>query len=201
MRAIRVPLIVVAAGLAIGPSVYAQTTPDAALPAGDALRGKAIFEGSKGNCVSCHRVGEVGSLYGPDLSAIGSPPRGGGGGGRGGGAAAAGRGGPGANPPPAPSASLSQQLAQSILDPNAVVSVQNRYVRLTMSDGRTVWGKLLNLDTFAIQIFDSTEKLANVSRTDVREMTMTSPMPSYRDRLTSQELSDVIEYLVSLKGQ
>ena len=198
MRAVRVSLIVVAAGLAIGPWLYAQTTPAVALPAGDALRGKAIFEGSKGNCVSCHRVGEIGSSYGPDLSTIGTPSRGGGG--RGGGATAAGRGGPGATPPPVPSASLPQQLAQSILDPNSVVSVQNRYVRLTMKDGRTVWGKLLNLDTFAIQIFDSTEKLANVSRTDVREMTMTSPMPSYRDRLTSQELSDVIEYLVSLKG-
>jgi cytochrome c1 len=30
---------------------------------------------------------------------------------------------------------------------------------------------------------------------------MTSPMPSYRDKLTTQELSDVISYLMSLKGQ
>ena len=42
----------------------------------------------------------------------------------------------------------------------------------TMKDGKVVWGKLLNLDTFYVQIFDSTEKLANVSRADVREMTM-----------------------------
>ena len=92
-------------------------------------------------------------------------------------------------------------MAQSILDPNAVISVQNRYVRLTMKDGKTIWGKLLNVDTFAYQIFDSTEKLANISKTDVREATMTSPMPSYRDKLTTQELADVVSYLMSLKGQ
>ena len=39
-----------------------------------------------------------------------------------------------------------------------MVSVQNRYVRLTMKDGKTIWGKLLNVDTFAYQIFDSSEK-------------------------------------------
>lgn len=198
MKAVRVLTMVLAAGLTIIPLLCAQTAPDIALPPGDAIRGKAIFESSKGNCQSCHRVNGAGSLYGPDLSAIGAPPPGGGRGGRGAGAGpAGGRGGPGGSPAgPTP-----QQLAQSILDPNAVVAVQNRYVRLTMKDGKTIWGKLLNVDTFAIQIFDSSEKLANVSKTDVRDMTMTSPMPSYRDKLTTQELADVIGYLLSLKGQ
>jgi mono/diheme cytochrome c family protein len=209
--------MVLAAGLTIGPLLYAQTAPGIALPAGDATRGKSIFESSKGNCLSCHRVNATGSLYGPDLSAVGAAPRGGGGAGRGGGAAAAARGGatpgPVPLPPAAPAAGARggqgggnpgggptpQQLAQSILDPNAVVSVQNRYVRLTMKDGRIVWGKLLNVDTFGVQIFEPAEKLTNVLRTDVREMTMISPMPSYRDKLTTQELADVIGYLMSLK--
>jgi mono/diheme cytochrome c family protein len=181
--------MLLAAGLAIGSFVYAQTTPDITLPPGDEMRGKAIFESSsKGNCLTCHRVKGTGSLYGPDLSAIGAPPRGGGGN----------RGRGGAAPPSGPTP---QQLAQSILDPNAVVSVQNRYVRLTMKDGKTIWGKLLNVDTFAIQIFDSNETLANIPKSNVREMTMTSPMPSYRDKLSTQELADVVSYLMSLKGQ
>jgi len=70
-----------------------------------------------------------------------------------------------------------------------------------MKDGKTLSGKLLNLDTFAVQIFDSNEKLVNVSKTNVREMTMVSPMPSYRDKLTTQEVADVVGYLMSLKGQ
>jgi small nuclear ribonucleoprotein (snRNP)-like protein len=94
-----------------------------------------------------------------------------------------------------------QQLAQSILDPNAVVSAVNRYVQLKMKDGKTISGKLLSVDTFAYQIFDSTEKLANVPKENVREATMASPMPSYRDKLSTQELSDVVSYLMSLKGQ
>ena len=81
------------------------------------------------------------------------------------------------------------------------MSVFNRYVRLTMKDGKTVTGKLLNVDTFAVQIFDSSEKLVNVSKTNVRDMTMVSPMPSYRDKLNTQELADVVGYLMSLKGQ
>jgi putative heme-binding domain-containing protein len=187
-------MMVLAAGFAIGPMLLAQT-PFATLPPGDAARGKAIVEG-KGNCLSCHSVGRTGSLYGPNLTTIGLPQRAGGGG-RGGGGAA-----PAANPAASPASLTPQQLlAQSIVDPNAVVSVQNRYVRLTMKDGKVVWGKLLNLDTFYVQIFDSTEKLANVSRADVREMTIASPMPSYRDTLTAQELADVVEYLMTLKGQ
>ena len=192
-----VATMVLAAGFAIGPMLLAQTPP-AALPPGDAVRGKAIVEGTKGNCLSCHSVGRTGSLYGPNLTTIGLPPRAGGGGRGGGGGGAP----PAANPAASPANPTPQQLlVQSIVDPNAVVSVQNRYVRLTMKDGKVVWGKLLNLDTFYVQIFDSTEKLANVSRTDVREMTIASPMPSYRDKLTAQELADVVEYLMTLKGQ
>jgi len=70
-----------------------------------------------------------------------------------------------------------------------------------MKDGKTIWGKLLSVDTFNVQIFDSSEKLQNVFESNVRDMTMASPMPSYKDKLTNQELSDVISYLMSLKGQ
>jgi mono/diheme cytochrome c family protein len=201
MRPIQVPSVVLAASLALAPLLYAQTAPEITLPQGNPARGQAIFESSKGNCLSCHRVSGRGSLFGPDLSAIGAPPRGGGGRGRGGGGEGGGRGG-GAAVPPVPAAGpTAEQLAQSILDPNAFVSVQNRYVLLKMKDGKTITGKLLSVDTFAVQIFDSNEKLANISKDNVREMTMTSPMPSYRDKLTTQELADVVSYLMSLRGQ
>ena len=221
--AVRVSTVMLAALLfsAQAPAPGTQA-PDITLPPGDAVRGKAIFEGSKGNCLSCHRVNGTGSMFGPDLSTISAPPPGGGGGGRGAGGGpappaagpatttppagaavppvpggnAAGRGGQPGGGPPTP-----QQLAQSILDPNAVVSAQNRYVVLKMKDGKSISGKLLSVDTFAYQIFDSTEKLANISKENVREATMASPMPSYRGKLSNQEVSDVVSYLISLKGQ
>lgn len=102
---------------------------------------------------------------------------------------------------PAAIPNQAQTLAQKLRDPNAAVSVQNRYVQLTMKDGKKVSGKLFSVDTFAYQIFDSNEKLSNISKDNVREMSMTSPMPSYRDKLSTQEQADVIAYLMSLKGQ
>jgi mono/diheme cytochrome c family protein len=184
MWAARIPTILLAIGLA-------QAAPQTAAPPGDAARGKATFESAKGNCLSCHRVNGTGSLFGPDLSAISAPRP----------APPAGRGGQAGNVPAGPAVPTAQQLTQKLLDPNATVSVQNRYVKLVMKDGKTVTGKLLNLDTFAVQIFDANEKLVNVSKTNVRDMTMVSPMPSYRDKLTAQETADVVGYLMSLKGQ
>ena len=41
-----------------------------------------------------------------------------------------------------------------------------------------------------------------MDKTNLREYTVltTSPMPSYEDQLTEQELSDLLAYLFSLKG-
>jgi hypothetical protein len=93
------------------------------------------------------------------------------------------------------------QLQESILDPNASAANNNRYVILTLKDGSTLWGKLLNQDTFAVQVLDFREQLRSLSRSDIRDLAFKSPMPSYREKLTPQELADVIGYLVTLKGQ
>jgi cytochrome c oxidase cbb3-type subunit III len=153
---------------------------------GDVARGKQIFE-SKGQCLSCHRVGENGSRVGPDLTSIGAPRP------------ALVFFGP---PPPAPApAVIVQKLRQSLLDPDAEVAPANRTYRAVLKDGTTVTGRLLNLDTFSIQLFDSKERLLTLLRSDVREFSLQkSPMPSYRDKLNAQELSDLLAYLFSLKG-
>jgi mono/diheme cytochrome c family protein len=175
-------------------------TPAATLPAGNATRGKSLFEG-KGNCLSCHRVQGNGSLFGPDLSSIGNPPigRGGGGAGPARGAAPAGAATPAL--PPVPAGPNLADLQQSIVDPNSVVSNTNRYIQVTMKDGSTIVAKLLNQDTFALQVLDFKEKLQSIQRTNIKSMEFKSPMPSYRDKLTSQELADLLGYLATLKGQ
>jgi mono/diheme cytochrome c family protein len=50
---------------------------------------------------------------------------------------------------------------------------------------------------------DDRERLHSVRKDDLREFTIVkaSPMPSYKDTLTSEELSDLLGYLLSLKGQ
>jgi putative heme-binding domain-containing protein len=50
------------------------TKTPAATVAGDATRGKAVYD-SKGGCASCHRINGTGSRVGPDLSRIGQGRR------------------------------------------------------------------------------------------------------------------------------
>src|SRR6185436_4131482 len=95
------------------------------------------------------------------------------------------------------------ELEQKLVDPNALVRPANRFVEIVMKDGTKLTGHLLNQDTFSIQLLDSRERLVSVAKADLRDYTVmkTSPMPSYRDTLTAGELSDLVIYLVSLKGE
>jgi putative membrane-bound dehydrogenase-like protein len=42
------------------------------MPTGDIRRGQLVFNGAKGLCASCHKIGYVGGLVGPDLTRIGA---------------------------------------------------------------------------------------------------------------------------------
>jgi putative heme-binding domain-containing protein len=146
------------------------TTGRTASGSGNAGRGKALFEG-KGGCLQCHRVGTSGSRVGPDLSDIGALRR-------------------------------TVEIERSLLEPDEEVLPQNRYYRVVTKQGETISGRLLNLDTFTVQMLDSKERLLSFSRSDLREAGFVekSPMPSYRDKLSSQELADIVTYLATLKG-
>jgi len=138
---------------------------------GDAVRGKALFE-SKGTCATCHRVNGTGSRLGPDLTNVGQLRR-------------------------------AVDLERSLLDPDAEVLGNNRFYHVTTKDGVTTTGRLLNLDTFSVQLLDSKEQLRSFVKADVRNhgFAEKSPMPSYKEKLSAQELADVVSYLVSLKGK
>lgn len=137
---------------------------------GDAARGKEIFEG-QGQCQRCHRIKGVGGRLGPDLTEIGSLRR-------------------------------AVQLQQSILDPDAEIAPANRPYRVVLKDGTTVTGTLLNEDTFTVQMRDTKENLRSFEKSDLKdyEFIDKSPMPSYRNRLSSQQVVDVVTYLTTLKG-
>ena len=67
----------------------------------------------------------------------------------------------------------------------------------------TTTGRLLNLDTFTVQMLDAKEQLRSFVKADLRDhgFAEKSPMPSYKTTLTPQELADVVTYLTSLKGK
>jgi len=143
----------------------------AAATAGNGANGRAIFAG-KGNCTSCHRINGTGSRVGPDLSEIGRLRH-------------------------------STEIEQSIVEPDAMIVPSNRFVRLVTRDGATITGRLLNQDVFTVQLLDSKEQLRSLQRADLKEFAFVdkSPMPSFRGKLSPQEITDLVSYLVSLQGE
>jgi putative heme-binding domain-containing protein len=138
---------------------------------GDPDRGRAVFE-VKGRCTMCHVINGRGSHVAPDLSDIGRSRSAG-------------------------------SLQQSLVDPNSRMMPINRPVKIVTKDGRTIKGRRVNEDTYTIQLIDDQERLLSLSKTDIRdyEILKTSTMPSYKDSLAVQEISDLVAYLVSLKGK
>ena len=138
---------------------------------GDAARGRSIAEG-KGQCLSCHTIGANGLHQGPALTDIGAQRR-------------------------------AVDLMKSLVDPGSEVRAENRTVRVVMKDGTTITGRFLNQDTFTLQLIDANDKMLSVDKSAASRWTLltTSPMPSFKDKLSPQELADVVAYLVSLKGR
>jgi putative heme-binding domain-containing protein len=94
------------------------------------------------------------------------------------------------------------ELQQKLIDPNAVVRPDNRFVEAVTRNGAKISGRLLNQDTFTVQLLDANERLVSLSRSDLQDVLFVknSPMPSYRDKLSRGELEDLVAFLVSLKG-
>ena len=141
-----------------------------AVALGDVNRGRTVFEGT-GNCMSCHRVNGKGSRVAPDLSNIGT-------------------------------IRTANALQSSLVDPTGSMLPVNRSVRAVTPDGTVIRGRRLNEDTYSVQLIDDHEHLVSLLKANLREFTVlkTSSMPSYEGKLSSQDLGDVIAYLLSLKG-
>lgn len=95
-----------------------------------------------------------------------------------------------------------EELQKSLREPDAEVLPQNRYYRLVTRDGSVITGRLLNQDTFTLQLMDASERLLSFQKSTLREygLIRNSAMPSYEGKLTPGEMADVVAYLSSLKG-
>ena len=126
---------------------------------------------AKAGCADCHRIGGVGSLIAPDLTDIGFLRR--------------------------PS-----QIVTSLTDPDEATMPINRTVTIVMRDGRTIKGRRFDEDTFSVQLIDSQGQLMSIPKSEIGRygIGMTSEMPSYRGKLTGDEIADLLAYLISLKG-
>lgn len=138
---------------------------------GDSARGRVVFDG-KGACLGCHRVNNVGSRKAPDLSDVGENRSAG-------------------------------SLERSLRNPSRQMMPINRPVHIVTRDGKVINGRRLNEDTFTVQLADEEGRLISLAKADLRDyqISTTSLMPSYDKELSSQELADVVSYLLSLKGR
>jgi len=142
-----------------------------AVALGDPIRGQALYDG-KGRCATCHRVNGKGSHAGPDLSDIGT-------------------------------SRTASVLEQTLMDPTSTMTPINRAIRIVTKDGKTINGRRMNEDTYTVQLIDDQEHLLSLAKTNLREYTILdkSSMPSYKDTLNAQEMSELVAYLASLKGK
>jgi putative heme-binding domain-containing protein len=93
------------------------------------------------------------------------------------------------------------EIERSLLEPEAEVQPENRFYKVTPKNGGPVTGRLLNRDTFTVQLLDLDEKLRSFRVADLRDQGFDdTPMPSARGKLSAQEIADVVSYLSSLRG-
>lgn len=141
-----------------------------AVKVGNVDRGRALFSG-KGGCATCHRVNGTGPRAAPDLSDIGALRT--------------------------PAA-----LQRSLLDPTRAMLPINRPVTIVTAAGKTVRGRRTNEDTFSVQLVSEAGELVTVVKADIKSMDAgkTSPMPSVANVLSTDEVADLVAYLLSLRG-
>ena len=140
---------------------------------GDAARGEQLYQAkNKGNCVQCHMIEGRGGRLGPNLSRIGA------------------------------SRSVAA-LEREIRNPSEVIPVGFETVTVVMPDGRKIRGVRKNEDTFSVQIMTGSEELRSFFKRDVKDVIAdeSSMMPAFGpDRLSDDELTDLVRYLRSLRG-
>jgi cytochrome c oxidase cbb3-type subunit III len=149
---------------------------------GDAQKGKAAYDAN--DCSSCHMIAGQGGDKGPDLSKIG--------------------------------AERSPSFLRSVLlDPGANLpqtddALQERqsypkYVmdRAVLKDGSVIEGMRVNEDSFTIQLRDAKGEIHSIQKSKVQKLEAEpgkSFMPSYKGKLSDDQLNDLVAYLSSLGG-
>jgi putative heme-binding domain-containing protein len=123
-------------------------------------------------CFECHRIRDHGSRLGPNLSDIGGRR-------------------------------TADRLRQALVEPDEEVAAENRFVRFVTTQGDTVTGRLLNQDAFSVQLITPKDELKSYMRAGLREYAILDKglMPSVRDKLTDQQIADIVAYLASLKDK
>jgi cytochrome c oxidase cbb3-type subunit III len=138
--------------------------------AGNAQRGATLY--ASNGCGGCHIVNGQGGILGPELTAIGA------------------RRGP-------------AFLRDAILKPEASHPPGYVVVRATQANGPEIRGIRVNEDVFWVQIRDTggtVHSLEKAQLTKLERQLDATLMPSYANRLSEPDLTDIVAYLGTLRG-
>jgi putative heme-binding domain-containing protein len=137
---------------------------------GDAKLGERVYR-EKADCAQCHSIAGRGSAIGPDLSSVG--------------------------------ARLDRDsIRASLVTPEASIPRDFVQIRLVAKDGQRLTGVRVNEDSFSIQIRDLSNHVHSFWKSELTELVKEpnhSPMPSYSQKLSPEELDNLIAYLESLR--
>ena len=136
---------------------------------GDPINGERVFS-TQEDCAQCHTVNTKGGGGGaPDLSNIGWQRS-------------------------------VAYLQRALTDPNANVDPEWWGIRVTQTTGEITSGWRLDEDTFSIRLLDPDRNLLSFNKDDLLafERLEDSPMASYEDILSAEDMDDLVAYLHSL---
>ncbi len=140
---------------------------------GDPAKGKELFEEPKRTqCAVCHKIGTVGGDVGPDLSSIGGKFD-------------------------------RPHLIESLLEPSRQIVEGYRTTTLVTNDGLSHSGIVKERSDTQIELLDANAKKHTIVRSEIDEESISSVslMPeSLAKNLTTQEFTDLIAYLESLRS-
>ncbi|MFT4863395.1 MAG: putative heme-binding domain-containing protein [Pseudohongiellaceae bacterium] len=91
-------------------------------------------------------------------------------------------------------------LQRSLIDPATALLPINRPVRLVTRTEETVTGRRLNEDTYTVQLVDSNNQLRSFIKTDLVSYEISSAPSKGPTALNSDEVADVLGYLLTLRG-
>ena len=138
---------------------------------GDPDRGREVFFSKKAACAGCHRMQDQGGTVGPDLSRIGR-------------------------------LRSSQDLIEAVIFPSSTITLDYRSYTIVTDEGRMHTGIIVRETSDAIYLRTAGLAEIRLPRRSVEEMAESSLsiMPDGLEKtMTTQELSDMLEFLFSCK--
>jgi putative heme-binding domain-containing protein len=91
-------------------------------------------------------------------------------------------------------------LQRNMLDPATALLPINKPIRMVTRNEETIVGRRLNEDTYTVQVIDSQERLRSIRKSDLVSYEISDAPSKQPTTLNSDEVADVIGYLLTLRG-